>query len=181
MNRLSETRYERNVLVAYASKYGSTAEIARRISRILKEEGHQVQLRNASEVGQVAEFDAVVLGSAVYAGQWRKPAVELMLSSESSLSNIPVWFFSSGPTGEGKPAELMNGWEFPDSLEQAARRIEPRSIEFFHGVLDPEQLSLPEKLIVKGLGAPLGDFRNWEKIEAWANSIAKFLSKKEKV
>jgi menaquinone-dependent protoporphyrinogen oxidase len=181
MNSNPETRYERNVLVAYASKYGSTAEIAGRIARVLKGEGHRVQLRDASEVGQVAEFDAVVLGSAVYAGQWRKSAVELMLSNESSLSKIPVWFFSSGPTGEGKPAALMNGWEFPDSLEQAARRIEPRGIEFFHGVLDPEQLSLPEKLIVKGLGAPLGDFRDWEQIEVWAENIAKFLSQVEKV
>ncbi len=181
MNRLPETRSESNVLVAYASKYGSTAEIAGRIARVLKEEGHKVQLRDASEVGQIAEFDAVVLGSAVYAGQWRKSAADLMLSCESSLSHIPVWFFSSGPTGEGEPEEIMNGWNFPDSLLDSASRIQPRDKAFFHGVLDPELLILPEKLIVKGLGAPLGDFRNWEKIEAWANSIAKFLSKKEKV
>jgi len=181
MNQFSQTRLERKVLVAYASKYGSTAEIARRIARVLKGDGHKVQLLDTGNVDQIDKFDAVVLGSAVYAGQWRKSAVELILSHESSLSGIPIWLFSSGPTGEGDPQEIMNGWNFPDSLQAAASRIQPRDKAFFHGVLDSDQLSLPEKLIVKGLGAPLGDFRDWEHIEAWAEAIAKFLSEGEKV
>jgi menaquinone-dependent protoporphyrinogen oxidase len=181
MNRIPETKSESKVLVAYASKSGSTAEIAKRITRVLEGEGHKVQLLDAGEVDQIDEFDAVVLGSAVYAGQWRKSAVELMLSHESSLSGIPVWLFSSGPTGEGDPREIMNGWNFPDSLQAAASRIQPRDKAFFHGVLDPDRLSLPEKLIVKGLGAPLGDFRDWEKIETWSKTIAEHLSKGEQV
>lgn len=177
MNRQPEKSIQKNVLIAYASKYGSTAEIARRIARVLKEEGLKVQLLEAGDVDQVTEYDAVVLGSAVYAGQWRKSAAELLLSRESAFSSIPVWLFSSGPTGEGDPEEIMNGWNFPESLQEAAVRIQPRGKAFFHGVLDTDQLSLPEKLIVKGLGAPLGDFRDWETIENWARTIAHHISK----
>ena len=72
-----------------------------------------------------------------------------------------MWLFSSGPTGEGDPVELMKGFRFPEALQPIADHIRPRDIAFFHGALDMKELSLPERLIVKGIKAPLGDFRDW--------------------
>ena len=60
----------RKVLVAYGSKHGGTREIAERIGQVLQEAGLAVTARSADETGDVASYDAVVLGSAVYAGQW---------------------------------------------------------------------------------------------------------------
>jgi len=165
------------VLVAYATKYGSTAEIAARIMEVLQRAGYQTEMLPVERVGDLAPYQAVVLGSAVYAGQWRKEAAAFLEANEKMLVDRDVWFFSSGPTGEGDPVQLMNGWRFPEGLRPIADRIQPRDFAFFHGVLDMKKLNLGEKLLVKGIKAPLGDFRDWEAITAWANSIAEELKR----
>lgn len=160
------------VLVAYASKHGSTAEIAEKIGQVLREKGHQADVMPAERVADLGSYEAVVLGSAVYAGQWRKEAAEFLESREEALAGRPVWLFSSGPTGEEDPVEAMDGWRFPEGLQPVADRIDPADIAFFHGVLDMKKLNLAEKLVVKALKAPTGDFRNWDVITAWAEDIA---------
>lgn len=166
-----------NILVAFASKYGSTAEIARTVGGEIQSAGQKVDIRPIEEVKDLQEYTAVVLGSAVYAGQWRKEAGEFLLEYEGELAERPVWIFSSGPTGEGDPSELMGGWKFPDNLQPAAERIQPRDIQFFHGVLDESKLGFAEKLIVKALKAPVGDYRDWNAVKAWAQEIARELEK----
>ncbi len=163
---------ETNVLVAYATKYGATAEIAEKIGSVLRNAGFQADVSPAGRAGDPAAYGAVVLGSAVYAGQWRKGAAAFLEANEQALAGRPVWLFSSGPTGEGDPVELMKGWRFPEGLQPLADRIQPRDIAFFHGVLDMQKLGLAEKLIVKALKAPAGDFRDWDAIGAWAEGIA---------
>lgn len=160
------------VLVAYGTKYGATAEIAERIGATLQEAGIAADVLPAGEVGDLSPYGAVVLGSAVYAGQWRKEAAGFLQANEQALAERPVWFFSSGPTTDGDPVEAMNGWRFPEALQPIADRIGPREIVSFSGDLDMKKLNLGEKLIIKAMKAPTGDFRNWESIEAWAKGIA---------
>ncbi|MBC7251240.1 MAG: flavodoxin domain-containing protein [Anaerolineae bacterium] len=163
------------VLVAYATKYGATAEMAWKIGQVLREAGVQAEVLPVDRVGDLGAYRAVVLGSAVYAGQWRKEAAAFLEANEQALAQRPVWLFSSGPTGEGDPAQLMRGWRFPEALQPIADRIQPRDVAFFHGVLDMKKLNLAEKLIVKAIKAPAGDFRDWEAITSWAAGIAKAL------
>jgi menaquinone-dependent protoporphyrinogen oxidase len=163
---------DKKVLIAFASKHGATEEIAVRISRALHASGLAADLRSAEDVDDLPAYDAFVIGSAVYAGQWRKEAAELLESGEPALSDKPVWLFSSGPTGEGDPATLMNGWTLPESLKPVAERIAPEDIAFFGGKLDMDKLNLAEKILVKGVKAPIGDFRDWEAIDDWAAGIA---------
>ena len=165
-----------NVLVAYSSKYGATAEIAEKIGEVLVGSGLRAEVLPVGKVKDVGAYQAVVLGSAVYIGQWQKDAVAFLEANEKLLAERPVWFFSSGPTGEGDPVELMKGWRFPEALQPIAERIQPREIVFFHGELDMNKLNLPEKLIIKGIKAPVGDFRDWAAISAWAEGIAEALS-----
>ena len=165
------------VLVAYATKYGATAEIAEKISQVLRQAGLHVDVLPADRVGDLSPYRAVVLGSAVYAGQWRKEAAMFLEANEKQLTDRPVWLFSSGPTGEGDPVQLMKGFRFPEAQQPIADRIRPRDIAFFHGVLDMKELSLAEKLIVKGIKAPVGDFRDWDAINSWATAIADALKK----
>jgi menaquinone-dependent protoporphyrinogen oxidase len=160
------------ILVAYASKYGATQEIAEAIAGHLHQAGLTVDARPADEVDSLKDYQAVVLGSAVYAGQWRKEAIVFLESHELVLSEMPVWFFSSGPTGEGDPVQLMKGWRFPEALKPLIDHIQLRDIAFFHGVLDTKKMNWAEILLVKGLKAPLGDFRDWDAIQDWAKRIA---------
>ena len=166
---------DKKVLITYASKYGATAEIAERVGQVLQQVGLAVDVRPADQVSDLAPYGAVVLGSAVYAGQWRKEAAEFLAENEQALAQRPVWLFSSGPTGTGDPVELMKGWRFPEALQPVADRIRPRDIAFFGGELDLKKLNLPEKLIVKGFKAPIGDFRDWDTIQNWATAIAETL------
>jgi menaquinone-dependent protoporphyrinogen oxidase len=168
---------EGNILVAYATKYGATAEIAEKIGEVLQQGGLKTDVKPADQAGDPSQYQAVVIGSAVYAGQWRKEAVAYLEANETKLSAMPVWLFSTGPTGEGDPVELMKGWRFPEAQQPIADRVKPRDIAFFHGVLDPKKLNLPEKLIVKGIKAPLGDYRDWEAIVSWAQTIADSVKK----
>jgi menaquinone-dependent protoporphyrinogen oxidase len=160
------------VLVAYATKYGATAEIAERIGQVLRQAGLATDVLPADRVGDLTPYAAVVLGSAVYIGRWRKEAATFLKANEKALAERPVWLFSSGPTGEGDAVELMKGWHFPESLQPIADRIHPRDIAVFPGALDPKKLNLIEKWTIKNVKAPLGDFRDWESITSWATAIA---------
>ena len=165
------------VLVAYATKYGATAEIAEKIGELLRQAGLQADVLPAENASDLTPYGAVVLGSAVYVGKWRGEAAKFLEANEKALARLPVWLFSSGPTGEGDAVELMKGWSFPEAQQNVADRIGPRDIVILHGALDSKKLSLPEKLIIKGVKAPMGDFRDWDAIASWAAAIAEALKK----
>ena len=160
------------VLVAYASKRGATAEIAEKIGQVLRQQGLRADVLPADRVSDLTPYQAVVLGSAVYMFQWRKAAVTFLRANERALAERPVWLFSSGPTGEGDPVELTKGWRLPTAQQPIADRIRPRDTAVFHGVLDMKKLNLAEKVIIKGIKAPIGDFRDWNAINAWASAIS---------
>ena len=167
---------EKRVLVAYATKYGATAEIAQAIGDTLRKASLTVDVVEVDATAAVATYDAVVLGSAVYAGHWRKEAVEFLDVQKTNLADRPVWIFSSGPTSDGDPIEAMDGWRFPEAQQPLADLIGPKDITVFGGYIDPEKLNLGEKLILKAVKAQTGDFRNWDAIDAWAAGIAETLA-----
>ena len=167
-----------DILIAYASKYGSTAQIAENIALRLKKAGFEPKVMNAGDVRNMEGYTAVILGSAVYAGNWLKEAADFLEKFKQDLALRPVWLFSAGPTGKGDPVEQMKGWRFPEALKPLADSIHPRDIAFFHGTLDMDKLRFAEKLIVRALKAPAGDFRDWEMINTWADGIAQTLKAK---
>jgi menaquinone-dependent protoporphyrinogen oxidase len=164
---------DEQVLVAYGSKYGATAEIAERIGEVLREAGLRTEVLPADQVGDLAGYGAVVLGSAVYIGRWQKEAARFLKANEETLADKMVWLFSSGPTGEGDPLELTDGWRLPSGLEPTADRVGPRDVALFHGALDEKNLNVIQKWMIKNVGASFGDFRDWDAITGWARSIAK--------
>jgi menaquinone-dependent protoporphyrinogen oxidase len=155
------------ILVAYASKHGSTAEIARRIAERLSERGHDAEARSVDELDRLDRLEALVLGSAVYAGAWRNEAVSFVERHEQELRRIPVWLFSSGPLGD----HVEDLEEQPRQLEHIRRAIAPKDHRMFFGALDMRVLSFGERMIVKAVKAPVGDFRDWDAIDTWADGI----------
>jgi len=164
------------VLVAYGSKHGATAEIAEAIGEVMREAGLDVDVLSAGAVKDLAPYAAVVLGSGVYVGKWLKEAAKFLEAQAAGLAQRPVWLFSSGPSGEGDPVELLKGWRLPEALQPVAERIAPRDIAVFHGIIDHAKLGFIEKRMIKMVKAPAGDFRDWEAIRAWASAVASELS-----
>lgn len=159
-----------NVLVAYSSKHGSTRAIAQRIGERLRADGITPEIREIGQITDVAPYDAVVLGSAVYMGSWRKEAAEFAHSHSAELAARPVWLFSSGPLAEPSLDE-------PRNLTELRAKLSPRGHRVFAGALDGSKLSLPERIVISAIEATSkhdleGDFRDWKEIDAWADSIA---------
>ena len=165
----------KKILVAYASKYGSTAEIADRIGKILIKEGHQTEVHEVNKIVNLKGFDAVIIGSAVYIGKWRKDAVRFMKVHEAELKTKPVWIFSTGPTGKGDPQKLLEGWNLPENVKPVVSNINAEDVKVFHGALDMDKLNGLHRFMIKKVKAPVGDFRVWEDIDGWAKKIAEML------
>ncbi len=163
------------MLVAYSSKYGATEEIARAIGRTLEAAGFEADVKRCKDVKDLEPYAAVVLGSAVYIGRWRREAADFLRYSEAQLAKKPTWLFSSGPTGEGDPAGLLKGWDFPEALEPVAERIRPRDIAVFSGALDRSKLQPFDAFIIRTVKAPIGDFRDMDAVTGWAQGIASAL------
>lgn len=170
---------ETRVLVAYATRNGATAGIAQRIGETLRAAGLVVDVQLTDKVQDVNPYQAVVLGSAVYIGRWRKEAAKFLQANELVLARKQVWLFSSGPLGEGDAVELAQGWRFPSNLQPVVDRIQPRDVMVFHGAVDPQKLNFIERWMLKKVKSPVGDFRNWDAVDAWAAGIAQALRANE--
>jgi menaquinone-dependent protoporphyrinogen oxidase len=164
------------VLVTAASMHGATAEIAQAIGRTLSEQGLAVSVLPPEEVASVEEYDAVVIGSAVYVGHWLDPAKDLVNRCRDALVTRPVWLFSSGPVGDpaGKLARAMD----TDPVDAVAIRVTTgaRDHRMFAGKLDRKVLTRPQRaslLVFRGLE---GDFRDWAVVRQWADGIAQQLT-----
>ena len=167
---------DEKVLVAYASKYGATREIAEKIGDVLNHAGLRVDVQPVESVRDIYTYQAVILGAAVYIGKWPKEAVKFLQAHEKTLASRPVWLFSSGPTGEGDPMQLLEGWHLPEDVKPVVSRIHPKGITVFHGYINPEKVNFIEAWAVKNLvKKPMGDFRDWKAITDWATRITETL------
>jgi len=163
------------VLVTAASRHGSTAEIAQAIANALIGAGLDAEVIPPAEVASVEEYDAVVLGSAVYTGHWLQPAKALVARSGAALAGRPVWLFSSGPVGDPKRKLVRQMGVDPVDLPELLDRTGAQEHRVFAGKLEKRHLTVPQRtmlLVMRGLE---GDFRDWAAIEGWALEIAQAL------
>ncbi len=159
------------VLVSAGSKHGATAEIAAAIAETLAAAGHDAVAVAPERVTSVAGYDAVVLGSAVYAGRWIGSVKQLVEREGAALKARPVWLFSSGPIGMPPKPE-----EDPADVAPMREATGARDHRIFAGLVDRGRLGLGEKAILAMLKTPEGDFRPWDDIQAWAGEIAAALA-----
>jgi menaquinone-dependent protoporphyrinogen oxidase len=158
-----------HVLVTYASKHGSTAQVAKRIALALVGSGVKADVLPVRDVGDIGRYEAVVLGSSVYFGKWAAEAVGFADHNRTTLAKRPVWLFSVGPLGEQPRSD-------PAEVARIMMSIKAVDHHLFAGALNVSGLSFLERVIVKGVKAPTGDFRDWNEIDSWATTIARQLS-----
>lgn len=160
------------VLVTAASEHGATREIAARIGDDLAEQGLEVELKNPEDVHEVSQYDACVVGSAIYLGQWLKPATSFVEDHAGELSQRPTWLFSSGPIVGDPPEPDPHDAAKGDTLAEA---VHAREHKLFAGKLDKSALNWCEKIAVRCAHAREGDYRDWHAIDEWAATIAREL------
>jgi menaquinone-dependent protoporphyrinogen oxidase len=157
------------LLVAYASKHGSTAEIAEAIGDELRAAGVEADVAQASEVGDVAPYAGVVLGSAVYMKRWRPEARHVLRRLERELGDRPLWIFNSGPVGE---KEADASWSEPAKVLRHAEKMNLRDHVVFGGRIPQDPHNFVERAMLKNTPPEKQDARDFDEIRAWARNIA---------
>ncbi len=159
----------KHALVVYASKCGSTAEVAQAMVGELSSAGWKVETQPAASAGSPEGCDAVLLGSAVRFGQWLPEAVQYAARNQAALSAIPVSLFTVHIMAlDDSPESAAHREQYLAAIRQS---VSPVRTVFFAGKIDPARLSLPERLIGRLVGSPEGDFRNWDAIRGWARQV----------
>lgn len=163
------------ILIAYATRYGSTAEVAQALARRLRERGREVEVRSVGAVASLEGIAAVVVGTPFYFGAPMKPARRFLARHREALERLPVALFALGPVSASEGLEGARG-----QLDEALAKmpwLAPVGREMFVGAYDPTRLGLFHKLFaalpaspLHGLGAR--DERDWKAIESWADSLA---------
>ncbi len=159
----------RKVLVTYASRAGSTGEVAQAIAERLCAQGWDAEVRPVAAVGSLDGFQAVVLGSAIRYGAWLPEMLEFVQAQRAALSALPVAVFTTHMQAlddSDASRSTRSGYS------QAVRALlAPRDEAFFAGKVDPATLSFFERMAVKLVKSPVGDKRDGARIRAWADGL----------
>jgi menaquinone-dependent protoporphyrinogen oxidase len=160
-----------SVLVAYATRYGSTQEVAEAIAETLREQGLGVEVQPVREVRTLEGYGAVVLGAALYMYRWHKDARRFLSRHRKTLSELPVAIFALGPVKSPRDEEEWRGSQ--DQLDGELAKhpwLKPVAVEILGGKFDPALLRFPMNLFAGS--EPASDSRDWEAIRAWASELA---------
>jgi menaquinone-dependent protoporphyrinogen oxidase len=161
---LEEETMTASVLVAYATKYGSTQEVAEAVATTLREHGFQTEVQPAREVSTLDSYSAVVLGAALYMGRWHKDARSFLKRHRTGLAGLPVAIFALGPLTTAEKERQGSRAQLDRELARTSW-LAPVSIEVFGGVINPAKLHFPFNHM------PAGDARDWTAIRAWASKL----------
>jgi len=165
-------------LVAYATRYGSTQQVAETIAAALREHGLAVDCVSVHNVRSLDAYSAVVLGAPLYIGRLHKDARLFLSRHHDGLALRPVAIFALGPLKSPRDEAEWKGCreQFETDLAQYPW-LAPIAVELFGGKLDPAQLRFPDTLLSIVPASPFKnmapvDLRDWEAIRAWADALA---------
>ncbi len=167
------------VLVTYATRYGSTREVAERIATVLRENGQTVEVQPARQVKSLASYRAVVLGAPLYIGRWLKEAQKFLARHQAALAQRPVALFVLGPTKSADTSDPTVRGQLDAELGRLPW-LKPVATALFGGVYDPAKLRFPDTLLKSFpasplYGLPASDTRDWDAIRDWAASLPDLL------
>lgn len=157
----------KSILLAYATRFGSTQEVAEAITAELRQRGLEVDMRPMQEVTTLDNYDAVVLGAAIYNTKWHMNANQFLAQHQEALMQRPVAIFTLGPLSSTDAAKRNSRRQLDKELAKYPW-LKPIALEIFAGKYDPTK---------PGLGSfyrllPIRDYRDWKAIRTWANALS---------
>lgn len=159
------------ILVGYATRYGSTREVAEFIAEVLRETGLDVDLHQLREVNTLEGYKAVVMGAPFYMFKWLKDAPKFLSRHQDALANMPVAVFALGPTEASETPESK-----PEVFAQLDKALDgfpwlaPVDQALFGGKFDPAKLKFPMSIFMGQM--PASDIRDWDRIRAWTEGLS---------
>jgi len=163
-----DKKMKSKLLITYGSRCGSTGGVAEAIGQVLCEEGVAVDVRLVKNVNDLSTYQAVIVGSAIRMGKWLPEVVEFVKTHQDTLSRVPVAYFTVCLTMKDDTVEnRRKALAYLDPVRKQFLQVKPVDIGLFAGAVDYKKLSFAYSLILKVMGAPEGDFRNWEAIRTW--------------
>lgn len=160
---------DNRILVTYATRAGSTAEVAEAIAETLRARGFSVDVNPVKQNPQVDSYQAVVVGSAIRFAQWLPEAVAFVKNNQAQLRQLPTAFFTVHILNTGTDEPSINARSaYLDSVHTLVKS----DVEaFFTGEIDFNKLSLFERTMARLTKSPVGDLRDWQAIRDWAQTI----------
>jgi menaquinone-dependent protoporphyrinogen oxidase len=159
------------ILVGYATRSGSTREIAEAIGEVIREKGIDADVLPVKNIASLEGYSAAVLGAPFYMFAWLRDMRRFMARQRKGLAGMPVAVFALGPFND-----VEKDWQgVRDQLAKELKRypwLNPVEAEVFGGVFDPKKLGFPYNLIPAMNKMPPTDIRDWVKIRAWAEGLA---------
>jgi menaquinone-dependent protoporphyrinogen oxidase len=152
------------MLIAYASRHESTHEVAEAVAAALREAGEEVEVRLACDVDDLDASEPVILGAPLYMGRWHKDARHFLTRHRAELATTPIAVFALGPLHDTEKEREGARKQLEHALGKTPE-VRPVAVEIFGGALHPEELHFPFSKM------PATDIRDWDAIEAWAESL----------
>ena len=153
------------ILIAYASKHGSTHDVADQVADVLRGHGLEVDVLAASAVGDLDAYGAVVIGGALYMGRWHRDARRLLHGRRSALASLPVWVYAMGPMDVDEDSIASARKQLDHALDSTPE-VHPVAVAIFGGVVHSDDLHFPFNHM------PEADALDRAAVRAWANDIA---------
>jgi menaquinone-dependent protoporphyrinogen oxidase len=163
----------KKILLAYASRYGSTQEVAETITATLRESGVKVDIQPMQDVKNLDNYSAVVVGAAIYNARWHPDAHKFLSQHQETLTQLPVAVFALGPLSISDAAVQRSRHQLDKELEKYPW-LKPVAIEMFVGKMDPAKMGFFERLM-----STASDHRDWAAIRTWANALPAQLKQAE--
>lgn len=163
------------VLVGYATRYGSTQDVAEAVAQALRENGLEAELKCLRDVRTLAGYGSVVMGAPLFMFRWHKEALRFLSRHQKALMQRPTAVFALGPTHEPHDEQ-----EWRDSQSQLDKELarypwfKPVALQMFGGKYDPAKLRFPINVLAGDV--PASDLRDWEAIRAWAAGLKPLLA-----
>jgi menaquinone-dependent protoporphyrinogen oxidase len=169
----SKNKGGHKILIAYASEFGTTGEVAEAIGEVLCQEGNTVETKWVNNVKDLNNYDAVIIGSPIRYDKWMSEATEFVTANQKILQQLPVaYFFTCLVLHKLNPKGDLDAKEYSDKLQALVPQVKPVSIRGFVGVLDYSKMGFFSRILMKVIlfnkGVKEGDYRDWDAIRAWA-------------